>query len=515
MWLAPAAFYLACLAALTWPLMRAFSTHYFAGPGDGMQNVWNLWWVNKAVTELHQSPWHTTWLHYPYGVSLLPHTLNPFNGLIGIPLQRFLSLVQTHNAIIVFAFVFGGVAAFWLCHELVGGWGPALVGGYVFTFSNYHFAHATGHMQLVSLEWIPLFLLCAYRLFDEPRAGRAIAAALALFLVILCDYYYFFYCVLAGALLVVWFAREKKDPIYFLRARHLPRLALFVALVLATAGPLVWSLWRLARTDPLLGSHDPSLFSLDALGLFIPGGHWRFASLTRRYWSSLPGNAQESSLHIGLSVIVLMVCARGRRDLRIWWALCGLFGLLALGPVLHVGGRPLSGPVLPYAWLTRLFPVLAISGCPARMVVMVTLSAALLSAAGWATLLGGSGWRRGAAFVLVGVMVVEYLPSLGPPTRLSPPPYVEQLRGAPPGGAMDLGREAGAMLFYQTIHQKPLAFGYLARLPRSVALEDETLMKLAGQGQLHILCERYGIRYVIDPAGELHDAGAACERAGR
>jgi hypothetical protein len=108
---APAAIYFVCFSVLTFPMVTLFSSHFFTDQGDGLQNVWNLWWVNEAVTVRGQLPWHTDYLHHPWGVTLLPHTLNAFNGFIGIPLQLFLTLKQTHNIIILFSFVVGGLTA--------------------------------------------------------------------------------------------------------------------------------------------------------------------------------------------------------------------------------------------------------------------------------------------------------------------------------------------------------------------------------------------------------------------
>src|SRR6188472_1231712 len=107
--LAPAMFFLAWFVVLTWPAITRFQTHLFADEGDGVQNVWNLWLVNRTVTVLHQNPWHTTLLHYPYGTSLLGHTLNPFNGFVAIGLLKFMSLTSAHNTIVVFSFVCAGV----------------------------------------------------------------------------------------------------------------------------------------------------------------------------------------------------------------------------------------------------------------------------------------------------------------------------------------------------------------------------------------------------------------------
>jgi hypothetical protein len=58
-------FYLLCFAALTNPLLSQFSTHLFGDGWDGFQSAWGVWWIDYAVTRLHQWPWHTTHLHSP------------------------------------------------------------------------------------------------------------------------------------------------------------------------------------------------------------------------------------------------------------------------------------------------------------------------------------------------------------------------------------------------------------------------------------------------------------------
>jgi hypothetical protein len=133
----PVLFYLVMFCIYTYPLLLDFSTHFFADQGDGLQNVWNIWWVNKAVTQMHQLPWQTSYLHYPNGVSLLGSTLNPFNGFMGIVLLPFLTLIETHNFIVIFSFVLGGVTAFWLAYYLTESYWSSIVAGFIFTFSNY------------------------------------------------------------------------------------------------------------------------------------------------------------------------------------------------------------------------------------------------------------------------------------------------------------------------------------------------------------------------------------------
>src|SRR5262245_37140924 len=167
-----AAFYAAAFFVLTWPSVTRFRTHWLTDAGDGLQNVWNIWWVERALTVLHQSPWHTTDLHYPYGTSLIAHTLNPFNGLVAIPLSTFLSPLVVHNCLVTFSFIAGGVTMYMLAHHLTRSHAASLLAGYVFTFSSFHFAHAEGHLQLVALEWIPLFVLLWLKLVETPTVGQ-------------------------------------------------------------------------------------------------------------------------------------------------------------------------------------------------------------------------------------------------------------------------------------------------------------------------------------------------------
>jgi hypothetical protein len=102
-----------------------------------------MWWMQKAIIDLHQSPYFTTYLHYPYGTTLVAQTLHPFNGLVSLFLP-FLSVGQAYNVMVVAGFALGGWTAFLLCRKVSGSYWSSLVGGAVFTFSSYHFAHAEG-----------------------------------------------------------------------------------------------------------------------------------------------------------------------------------------------------------------------------------------------------------------------------------------------------------------------------------------------------------------------------------
>ena len=167
--------YLTLTLILTYPLVRQFASAIPGDSFDGWQNYWNLWWVRVALLEAHRQPFFTPELFHPTGVSLLFHTLNPFNGLVALPVQVAWGLLPAYNFVVLLSFTLGGLGAYLLAREVLGPgakWLPAFVAGVIFTFAPFHFAHLLGHMQVISLEWIPFFALYILRV-AQALAGDA------------------------------------------------------------------------------------------------------------------------------------------------------------------------------------------------------------------------------------------------------------------------------------------------------------------------------------------------------
>src|SRR5262249_10222892 len=159
------------------PLILHFWTDCLCNPGDGYLSMWNLWWMNKAVLDLHRLPWQTPYLYYPMGLSLVIHDLNSFNGFLSLVLLRFLALPQAFNVILLLGFTLSGLTMFWMAYYVTQSYVGSLFAGFVFTFSNDHFAHAImSHMTVITLYWLPLFALCWLRFLNEPTRKRAIIA---------------------------------------------------------------------------------------------------------------------------------------------------------------------------------------------------------------------------------------------------------------------------------------------------------------------------------------------------
>jgi hypothetical protein len=509
--LLPAGLYGLIYALFSHPLLASFSTHYFCGQEDGYQNIWNLWWVNKSVTQLHQLPWYTTYLHYPVGTTLIAHTLAPFNGFVAIPLFKLgLTLNQVYNTIVVFSFVMTGVTTFWLAWRVSGSYVGALFAGAAFTFCHFHFAHAQNHLQMVTLEWLPLAILAIYELLTRPTVLKGIAAAGAMLLVALSDFHLTFYAVIAGTLLgIITLARQFRGGFADVRKFAIP-LSLFVILTSASTGLLAWKLLHVNKTDELQQNHDPAIWSTDVIDPIIPSAQWRFAELSKPIWSRLATPDKgfvyiEHSLYVGW--MVLLLCgwvllrwrAIGLKDMGYWFGLMLFFFLLSLGPRLHIWGTITKFPGV-YPVLEKLFPPLKVGGVPMRMMIMVSLTGGVIAAAALGDLIRLS---RKWAWLVVPLIAMawafESLPKAQPTTLAVYPQWALKLREMPDGAVIDTNykTELSAHLYYATGHGKPVGEGYISRYPKSVEVRRGEFRGLVDNWNFDKLRDEWKFRYLV------------------
>lgn len=504
--LAPALLYFVFFYIFSPHWWGSFSTGFYLDSGDGFQNVWNIWWVNESLTQLHQNPYFTNFLQFPHGVPLITQTMNIFNGLVAIPLMAAgMSLVQATNTMVLFSFVMGGITMFWLVYHFNRSYLIALFAGFLFTFSSFHFAHALGHLQLVSLEWIPLFILLWWRLMERWRYTLALGAAGALFLVILCDYYYFVYCVVAAAIIFFYFLAKKKFQLFV--PQTLKVLAVFIVTAAVLVGPfIVGLLLANPKGDPLMGSHPADMFGLDVLSPFIPGGNWFWANLTEWHWGKLPGYKSETSVYLGLVVIVGVIAAffwRKKFELpkwiTVWWIIFFAFAILSLGRHPRFMGMDANAIPMPYLWLETIFPPMQMSGMPVRMIIMVLIAGIIIASFVLKKINLQTTLGKVIFGAIVAISIVELYPMQLPLTPPAQMEYVKVLKHLPlqaGSGIIDNAAESSTYALYgQTSHEKPMAFGYTTRTPRSVEEKSFHIFAAIEEGRHWELCQRFKIRY--------------------
>ncbi|MCC6166697.1 MAG: hypothetical protein IT329_05665 [Caldilineaceae bacterium] len=503
---------------MTWPFAVQFTTAIPGDGFDGWQNYWNLWWIKLALVDRLQSPYITDLLYYPTGVNLYFHTLNPFNGLTTLPVQLAAGLLPAYNTAVLLSWVLGGYGMFLLVRWLLGRVDPrpdpahpvaAFVAGAIYTFAPFHMAHLLGHMQVMSLQWLPFYLLDLLAAMERSRGGlpwigRAGRAGFFLALAGLCDWYFVLYLFLFTALAVIWQGVGALRQAQTSRGR-LRRLAA-VALPAALAGgvfalllsPILIPMVDEARRFSFMVRPSSDLYILSAslLDFLVPN---RMHTLLRPESFTWPGNqiapVSERTISIGYAALLLAGAALWRRRGRaVFWAAAALlFVLLAMGPRLHVGsitwadipgGIPGAAPTptepattewTPYALLNRYLPFMRISRSVSRWALLVQISVAALAGLGLAAWLRGRSARQVlaiGALALGGVLAEDWVAPY-PHSPPDTPGYYTQLAATPGPGALlnlPMNYDRPGYLLYQTVHQRPLTVAYISRDdPRTLA----------------------------------------------
>jgi hypothetical protein len=452
------------------------------GDLDGYENMWNNWWVKMALLDLHRNPFYTDYLYYPTGISLRYHTLNPFNGLITIPLNLTLGYVPTTNLLFLAALALTTFFCFLLIRDLVGNPWAAFAGAALFTFANGNMVSffALGQAEKLSMEWLPLYLFFLFRAVHgrpvwEPGATAparidtrpwlyAGLAVLTLVIMSLTDWQYVMFAVFTTLLYFAFLLCTRRS--WAEKRRVFLRLSAIggIYAVLVTP-PLLLPMIREALDSPWLSvGYQATARAVDLAELLGPT------------------LANPGYLALALAGLGLWAAWRaGQRALAGFWALAVvLFDLMALGPVLTIGGTR-TGIPLPYA-LMQALPVFNIGRDPGRYNTIAMLGVAVLAALGLRFVFGWAATRRPALGRLVlpatltalflAVSLSGFVAAAGAAKADPPrwPPFYEQIAHDPEPYAIlqlppftEKGLGEDHYMMYQVLHQKPIFGGRWAR----------------------------------------------------
>jgi len=463
--------YVLLTALFTWPLPYFFSTHHAgASGGDARIYLWNLWWVRKALVDLHASPLQTDWIFYPVGIGLALHTLALLHGALYVPLSALLGDVAAANSIVCATFVASALAAYALCRRLGSGSEGAFLAGVAFGFCPYRLAHLAGHYDLMSTEWIPLYAL-VFLVLMEPGARRIGLALLAGAVAAACGYTnlsYLVFLIFLSLLYAAWLVVAKRQRALTVVSRG--------AIVGATAAVLLLPLAIEAARDLASWRYLPypgaGRYVADLAAYVRPGPAQTLLGphLGRAFDRDLTDTTVFPGYLLLVAGVVAAANARARRGLGFWVLLGGIAFLLSLGPSLRVGGRDVGVP-LPFAVLQHV-PLLEHLRAPSRFSILVVLALAVLLAAGWTAWLAHV--RRGSVRLLLtaaaaGLMAAEYLAVPIPVFQAGAPAMFARIAAEPgdftvtevPG----IDQAPGHLMYDQTVHGKRVFIGTAARVP--------------------------------------------------
>ncbi len=308
----------------------------------------------------------------------------------------------------------------------------------------------------------------------------------------------------------VWLRRRLRlrvgvsDPLIVRRAVR--SLALVAAVFVPATAPLWIEAAQVIRsgayvTQPYFWRSAPA--GIDLLAPLLGNPYQTFMRpVSRRLYELAGSDPVEAVAWIGIVPCMLLCWLRvgtdDRREAARWWAVVGVFALWALGPNLMVAGHDVGLP-LPQS-LIRFLPLVNNARMPGRAMVVVYLGVAALIALRLAAIGAAPGrsrtpaaaWLRRPA-IQWGVAALIGFEYLDVPLTLTPLPASEPFLAlaSQPAGAVcsvpfvigdGLGRIGPydlSVLYEATIHEHPLAGGFLSRLPAG-AVGRYASMRVAG-----------------------------------
>jgi hypothetical protein len=486
---------LAIMIILSYALIAVFLLYSFpydftkqvpGDGGDGYQFLWDLWWVRFSLVNLHSNPYFSNYVFYPNAQSLYFHSLMPLGGIIAIPFQDAFGLFFSYNFLLLLGYAFGGFGAYSLAYYFTKNRHASYLSGLIFAFSPYHLAHTLGHLNLVSFEAVPFYILFLFKLKDTRSFRYSVYAAVSLLIAtFLGDLYYAFILTIFTVLFLVYgFLLEGKA---LLTRKFMAGLVLTFAIFFLVASPVMLPMvagmsngqYNYAKTS----INAQAIYSTDLAAFFIPKPEnyflSNFAKVIGQQFGVNFGGA-ENGAYIGYTVmaLVLYTIVKVRKNIEIWLLLTGTFALLSLGPVLHVMGRITFGSntVIPLpSFLIHYLPGGLVFQVPARFMVVAYLGLGVLVALGITYMIKEVGILREhrtykILFVLFlsGLILVEYNMSPYPLVYdYHVPQFYYQLRemeGAFSVLDLPVNGETARYMYYNTVSEKPMLIGSLSRI---------------------------------------------------
>jgi len=294
--------YLAIGVVYTHPVIWRSFDRIANDPYDPILNTSILWWNATTVpfTEAWWSPPH----FYP-ARDVAAFTEN----LVGISVVASPIYWITGNALAAYNLSFfltwplSAFAAYLLALSLTRRHDAAFLAGLSFGFTPYRTAEL-GHLQMLSVYWIPLCLLALHRFVDTRRAGWLVLFAIAWILQALANGYFIFF----GAVLIgLWI-------LYFCTTRETWRTvpAIVVACVLANL-PLLPVMLKYHAVHEEYGLRRTMA---EALWFSAPVEGWFKVSQVVWLWPAVLGESKDD-LFPGITAVVLVIAALWRSRWRI------------------------------------------------------------------------------------------------------------------------------------------------------------------------------------------------------
>lgn len=492
---------------LTYPLVMTIFTHVPGADGDPSAYIWAFWWAKRSLLSPDSSAFYSNFILYPVGADLVLNASVWLKAYLFIPLQRAFGLVFTYNFSLLFALTVSAFGMFHLGFFLTENRLAAILMGFFYGFSPFLMMRLNGHLNYMSAEWLPFYVLYLHKTLRDQKIQSWLLAGLFLACVAYTEYTYLIYmiiltlctflfyylkmsllrCPAKGVVAITFLIRDWPS----LLKKGMLIAATFIGFFCLLLVPLVRFIARGSGRLPA-GWYGADVYCADLLSYISPSpfstflGKW---SLVEKF----TGNGVESTTYLGLFLLGLFIltwlCPTRRYEIvRLYSFIALAFFVLSLGPKLHVLGQDtinLYGYNFSLALPFRLTAWLPLHGhirAPGRFAIVVTLSVVIVAGFGLSQVFARYSSRRYvlAALVLI-VATIEYLSVPLSVQKLTIESHLlEEIAQDPAAvtvlqlpfgirsGLDSYGDEHSMQLYFQTIFRKKVMGGFVSRIDPAI-----------------------------------------------
>ena len=410
--------YLGLALAFTYPLILNLKTSFYGFPGDPY-GIYGLWWTKYAIFDLHVSPFYCPIVGYPFGT----YYMYPSFVVTAITLVVTLLLgeVAAFNLTIIFSFIMAGFGAYYLVYLITKDKYASFVGGCIFTFAPYHFAHAIHHLTLAQIQWFPFCLAFLFKLRIERTYKNALLFTLFLIMQMFSDpYYALIVVIMVLTFIAAWLYSDHLKSIDY-KTIKLGLLSLFITTI--TAALTYVFLMRPATSQPgVVPERDLielAIYSARPWEFFVPMiyhplfGNYTFDFLMSHLHGS---NPVEQTIYLGYIPLLLAIFAihkkrsgsirpnqAGHENLAIILSVALIIiSLLFMLPA-YIKFGDLT---VPFSLSYLLYKITPIFRVMTRFDVLIMLAIAILAGIGLKYLTK----RKLAILIILGLIMLEYTP---------------------------------------------------------------------------------------------------------
>ena len=489
--------FLILTAILTFPVIVDFGNEA-AGTGcyDKCHMMWRFWW-NEFSSENNLDFTHTTYQFYPDGVNVSGNLAHFTTGISSLLLNS-LGYTATWNTILFLGFIFGGYGAYLLSNHFTKNFYSSLIAGIIFTFGSYHMAQANSHIGLSMIIWIPIFILFLFKILSKNSIFYGVLGGIFFFLVSYTHLYYtVFITIFSIIFFLVYIFKEKdvKNNSFVRNYLIIIGIGMISTLLLITPDIL----YDIDFHDRNISEHIKFAISLD--NLVIPGPIHSIEKMSDFYLektifyafnddsSTLPYSSMEHFVFLGYTTIflALITIIKFRPNYTWFWVLiCGIFTVFSFGPELKFFNTS-TGIPMPEQLLYNI-PGGDDFRAPARFMVITFLGFAMLASFAIHNLMKNYFLGNKKQYVLVaaiGMIILFEYSAIPYPTNSAEIPEVYQIikndnnskaiLESPMGGTGDfLLMTDPTILYYQTVHEKPIYGGHESRPTLDVLKNTQT-----------------------------------------